>query len=68
MVAAADVPAEAARETARELEGAIDVELDVASRKSVDAGPQAAAQVFGRLDVVVSKADVTVIGAPRRRA
>jgi NAD(P)-dependent dehydrogenase (short-subunit alcohol dehydrogenase family) len=63
LVAAADVRAEAARETAGGLDGAIAVELDVASRQSVEAGLQAAVQALGGLDVVVNNAGVTIIGA-----
>jgi NAD(P)-dependent dehydrogenase (short-subunit alcohol dehydrogenase family) len=63
IVAAADLRVEAARETARDLDGAIAVELDVASRESVEAGLQAVAQAFGGLDVVVNNAGVTIVGA-----
>ena len=62
-VAVADVRGDAARETAGELEGAIAVELDVASRPSVEAGLQAVVEAFGGLDVVVNNAGVTIVGA-----
>jgi NAD(P)-dependent dehydrogenase (short-subunit alcohol dehydrogenase family) len=62
-VAVADVRREAARKTAGELEGAIAIELDVASRESVAAGLQAVAQAFGGVDVVVNNAGVTIVGA-----
>jgi NAD(P)-dependent dehydrogenase (short-subunit alcohol dehydrogenase family) len=62
-VAVADVRGDAAQETADGLEGAIAVELDVASRESVEAGLQAAAQTFGGVDVVVNNAGVTIVGA-----
>src|SRR6266571_1237595 len=62
-VAAADVRGDAARETAGELDGAVAVELDVASRESVEAGLQAAVGAFGGLDVVVNNAGVTIVGA-----
>ncbi len=68
MVAAADVRGDAARETARELDGAIAIELDAASRESVEAGIQAVAQTLGRLDVVVNNAGVTIVGAAHELA
>jgi NAD(P)-dependent dehydrogenase (short-subunit alcohol dehydrogenase family) len=55
----ADLRPEAARETARELEGALALELGVGSRASVEAGLQTVRRSLGGLDLLVNNAGVT---------
>ena len=63
-VAVADVRADAAEATARELGGdAIGVEIDVTSADSVAACLEKTTGAFGALDVVVNNAGVTIVGA-----
>ena len=62
-VAAADLRGDAARETAREIGGeAVALEVDVTSAASVAAGIERIVADFGRLDVVVNNAGVTIVG------
>ncbi len=63
-VAAADLRAAAAEETAAEIGGdAIGVEVDVTSADSVAACIGHVVEAFGALDVVVNNAGVTIVGA-----
>ncbi|WP_191059465.1 3-hydroxybutyrate dehydrogenase [Geminicoccus harenae] len=64
-VAIADLNAEAATATARELdpsgERAMGIAMDVANEQQVDAGIQAVIDRFGRLDVLVSNAGIQIV-------
>lgn len=63
-VAAADIRAEAAHETAAEIGGqALGVELDVTSAAGIEASLRRVVERFGGLDVVVNNAGVTIVGA-----
>ena len=68
-VAVADIRAQEAEATARELGGeAIAVELDVTSPGSIAAGLERTREAFGGLDVVVNNAGVTIVGAAHELA
>ena len=64
-VAAADINEEGAKATANAIEAkganALAVAMDVTSEAQVDAGIDAAAQHFGRLDILISNAGVQII-------
>ena len=63
-VAAADLRGETAQQTAVEIGGhAIGIEVDVTSAESVATCVDRVAEAFGRLDVVVNNAGVTIVGA-----
>ena len=62
-VACADLRAEAARETAGALDGAIGLEVDVTKRASVEAAVAATVEALGGLDVLVCNAGVTIVGS-----
>lgn len=63
-VAVADVRAEAAEETARAIgDAAVALPVDVTSSTSVGACIEGVFAAFGRLDVVVNNAGVTIVGA-----
>lgn len=69
LVAAADVRADAAQETAAAIGGdALGLELDVTSAASAAAAVEAVVERFGGLDVVVNNAGVTIVGAAHELA
>jgi NAD(P)-dependent dehydrogenase (short-subunit alcohol dehydrogenase family) len=61
-IAAADIDADAARETADALDGAIAIEMDVTSWDSVSMGVRQAANEFGHLDTLVNNAGIAILG------
>ena len=68
-VAAADVRKETAETTAREIgDAAIAVGIDVTSSESVAAGIDSVCDTFGRLDVIINNAGVTIVGAAHELA